>query len=69
MTALPKRKISTKRGGKRERAWGKKLQPKTLTVCPQCQKKILPHRVCPYCGYYKNIPVLKIKEKSQAKEG
>ena len=65
MTALPKRKISTQRGGKRERAWKNQLQGKTLIVCPHCQKKIPSHQACPYCGYYKNTLVLKIKEKSQ----
>jgi len=68
MTALPKRKISTRRGGKRERAWESRAREKALIVCSHCQKKILSHQTCPYCGYYKNIPVLKIKEKSQAKE-
>jgi len=65
MTALPKRKISTQRGGKRERAWQDQFCQPGLIVCSHCGKKILPHQVCPYCGYYKNTLVLKIKEKSQ----
>jgi len=65
MTALPKRKISTQRGGKRERAWQDQFRQPELIVCSHCGKKIPPHQVCPYCGYYKNTLVLKIKEKSQ----
>ncbi|MDR2557711.1 MAG: 50S ribosomal protein L32 [Mycoplasmataceae bacterium] len=29
--------------------------------CPKCGKPIKPHRVCPYCGYYRNRKVLDIK--------
>ncbi|MGI6776010.1 MAG: 50S ribosomal protein L32 [Patescibacteria group bacterium] len=65
MTALPKRKISTQRGGKRERAWQDQFRRPGLIVCSYCGKKIPPHKACPYCGYYKNALVLKIKEKSQ----
>ena len=59
MTAY-KRKISTQRGGK-ENGRGKINFDSRLIVCSHCGK-ILPHQVCPYCGYYKNTLVLKIKE-------
>lgn len=26
-----------------------------FTVCQKCKKEILPHLVCKYCGFYKNI--------------
>ncbi|PIW67817.1 50S ribosomal protein L32 [bacterium (Candidatus Moisslbacteria) CG12_big_fil_rev_8_21_14_0_65_36_11] len=59
--ALPTQKRSTSR--QRRRASLREIKPKTLFVCSQCKKEILPHRVCPYCGCYKNKPVIKMKEK------
>jgi large subunit ribosomal protein L32 len=32
-----------------------KLAAPTLTKCTQCGSLILPHRVCPKCGYYKGV--------------
>jgi len=59
MTALPKRRISTHRQGKRRAA--QKLIPPALIKCPHCEKLIIPHQVCPYCGFYKGEEVLQIK--------
>ena len=40
-----------------------------LISCSNCQTKIRPHMVCPACGYYKNQPVIQIKQKiSSTKE-
>ncbi len=30
--------------------------------CPQCHEPKLPHTVCPNCGQYKGMDILKIKE-------
>jgi len=51
MTALPKRKISTQRGGKRERAWQDQFRQPELIVCSHYGKKIPSHKVTHYCGY------------------
>ena len=51
MTALPKRRISTHRQGKR-RAAQKLILPR-LIKCSHCGKLIIPHQACPYCGFYK----------------
>lgn len=32
-----------------------------LSVCSNCRKPRMPHKVCPYCGYYKGKPVLVIE--------
>ncbi|MCD6097063.1 50S ribosomal protein L32 [bacterium] len=40
-----------------------KVQAPNLVPCPNCHKSILPHRVCPYCGYYKGTKVISPKEK------
>jgi large subunit ribosomal protein L32 len=56
--ALPKRKHSKARRDKRRGA-NSKISPATnLSICTQCKKKRLPHRVCPHCGYYKGKPVV-----------
>ena len=28
-------------------------QPKTTTICLNCRNPVLPHYMCPSCGYYK----------------
>ncbi|MFH1146007.1 MAG: 50S ribosomal protein L32 [bacterium] len=43
---------------KRRRASHFALSKTSTTVCPNCQAKILPHRVCPVCGYYKGRQVV-----------
>jgi large subunit ribosomal protein L32 len=30
----------------------------TLVKCPQCHNPMVPHRVCPTCGYYAGRPVI-----------
>jgi large subunit ribosomal protein L32 len=35
----------------------------SLSECPNCHEKKLPHRACLKCGYYKGREVLAIKEK------
>jgi len=50
MGALPKRKPSTRRKGKRRTQI--KLKTQKLITCKQCQAKKLPHQVCPECGTY-----------------
>lgn len=37
----------------------KKKQAPELTVCPECGEPMLPHRVCPNCGYYDAEDVIK----------
>lgn len=66
MGALPKRKISRCRQGKRRGAIY--LKKPTLVTCPNCSQKKLPHQVCPNCGYYKGKEVIKLKTKKKSKE-
>ncbi|MBI4092781.1 MAG: 50S ribosomal protein L32 [Candidatus Kerfeldbacteria bacterium] len=46
---------------KRERASHFALVETSLTTCSHCKRKILPHRVCPHCGYYRGREVLKLE--------
>jgi len=48
---VPKKKTPKSRQGKRR----SHLHMRTFATseCPQCHSKRLPHRACPYCGYYR----------------
>ena len=59
--ALPKRKHGKARRDKSRTHW--KLAVRSLSACPQCARPIVPHRVCPGCGYYRGRQVVVIAEK------
>jgi len=59
--SLPKRRISRARGRKR-RAANMRLEVPTLVECGNCGNRVMPHRVCPKCGYYRGKQVLKPEE-------
>jgi len=40
----------------------------TLVKCPRCGHLILPHTVCPNCGYYKGEKVIDVLKKLNTKE-
>ncbi len=67
--ANPKRRHSTSRQNTRRSAnW--KLEAVNISVCPQCKAPKLPHQVCPHCGFYNNVSVVRIKEKkSEGQKG
>ncbi len=49
---VPKRKTGkTKRNMRRSHH---ALKAANLSMCPSCGERILPHRVCPMCGHYKD---------------
>ena len=65
MGALPKRKTSKARKGKRRGHIS--LTPPPLGYCPQCHSPKLPHHVCLTCGSYADREVIEIKSpKKQA---
>ncbi|MBL7184223.1 MAG: 50S ribosomal protein L32 [Anaerolineae bacterium] len=66
MGALPKRKISKTRRNQRRAHHA--LKPPGLVPCPQCHELRLPHQVCPSCGSYRGVEVIKIKEKKKKSE-
>ncbi|HIP92853.1 MAG TPA: 50S ribosomal protein L32 [Desulfurobacteriaceae bacterium] len=59
--AVPKRRVSRTRRDKRRTHWKAKMP--TLTVCPNCYEPKRPHRICPYCGYYKDSEAINVKVK------
>lgn len=52
---------------KRERAAHFALKPAQLTSCSKCGKMIIPHHVCPHCGYYRGRDVLHLGVRSERK--
>ena len=61
--ALPKRRTSKGRRDRRRSHLA--LQANQLVPCPQCHELRLPHRVCPACGTYKGVEVIKIETKKK----
>ena len=57
----PKRQHSVQRQRKRRTHW--KATIPSLGKCPSCQKPIISHRVCPFCGQYKGQVVVAVKVK------
>lgn len=55
--AVPKYKTSKARSRRRRSINMKKNSP-LLSTCQNCGNKILSHRVCPKCGYYKGVQVI-----------
>ncbi|MDR1757775.1 MAG: 50S ribosomal protein L32 [Bacteroidales bacterium] len=54
----PKRRHSSTRRDKR-RSHDFMVAP-TLTICSHCNSAILPHHVCPECGYYRGKQAIEI---------
>lgn len=64
MGALPKRKTSHARAGKRRSHLA--LKPPVVNKCPQCHSPKLPHHVCPTCGTYNGREVVKMEGQKKA---
>ncbi|OGH18464.1 MAG: 50S ribosomal protein L32 [Candidatus Levybacteria bacterium RIFCSPHIGHO2_02_FULL_37_18] len=63
MPQEPKKRHSRARQGKRRAHIKMTLQ--TETVCSNCGSKILFHRVCKNCGYYKGKAVIQKKTRNE----
>lgn len=59
MAIVQQRRVSKSRKGMRKSHHA--LKAETLGTCSKCGKPIKQHRVCPYCGFYKNKKVIDIK--------
>lgn len=58
--AVPKRNWSKKRTRTRRAHF--KIEAKNLAGCSNCGSKVLPHRACATCGFYKGRQVAAVKE-------
>lgn len=64
--AEPKKRMTSTRSGNRRSHLATKAN--SLSSCPKCKSAILPHNVCKTCGYYKDVDVMQLEKKAQAKE-
>ncbi len=55
--AVPKKRTSKAR--KRKRRTHYKARAAASQPCPRCGDPKLPHRVCPTCGHYKGVEVVR----------
>ncbi len=62
--AVPKQR-QTRSRTRRRRGGHNKLQEKRLVVCTNCNKDILPHTACTYCGFYKGKKVSGLVKNNQ----
>lgn len=62
--ALPKKRTSTQRQGKR-RSGQKKPPNPTLILCKNCKSPKKPHTICPNCGKYKGRAYKKQDEEKE----
>jgi large subunit ribosomal protein L32 len=62
--AVPKRKNSNSRSGKRRSHHFK--TPRQLNSCPKCSTMVPSHVVCPDCGYYMGRVVVTQEEDQKA---
>ncbi len=59
--AVPKRKHSNSRTGKRRAHDG--IKPRELTYCIKCSTAVPTHVVCPNCGHYMTRKVVETEKK------
>jgi len=59
--AVPKSRTSKAKTRGRQ-AINMRLKAKTLIECPNCGNKVLLHRVCPKCGFYRGKQIYKPEE-------
>lgn len=64
--AVPKQHRSKSRQG--QRRMHIYLKGPKLTSCLKCGKPVLPHTVCPNCGFYKGAEIIDVMKKLTKKE-
>ncbi len=64
---MPKVKHRHSKARGRKRRTHYKAEAPSEFKCDQCQKAIVSHQVCPYCGYYKGRQVKKIVDIEERK--
>jgi large subunit ribosomal protein L32 len=62
---LTKRRFSKARTAARRAHY--RSRPVTLVECPQCHARMVPHRVCPTCGYYNGRQVVLVKTAEESR--
>ncbi|MBI5178331.1 MAG: 50S ribosomal protein L32 [Nitrospinae bacterium] len=57
----PKKKTTARKKGFRRSHDA--LKATGFVTCPSCQEPKLPHQVCPSCGNYGDVEVIRVKTK------
>ena len=61
--AVPKqRKTTSKVKQRRKNIF---ISPKMTVICKNCNKDILPHIVCNFCGFYKGKKIINVLKKEK----
>jgi large subunit ribosomal protein L32 len=55
---VPKHKTAKTKSRMRKATGYYKMDTPILSVCPNCNSKKLPHRVCDTCGFYKGKQII-----------
>ena len=66
--AVPKKRTSVSRKGKRHAGQHHKLYARSTQACPNCGEVTLPHRICSACGVYKGKEIIKMKVAAEETE-
>lgn len=61
--AVPKRRTSRSRQGTRRSHHH--VTPVQIQFCANCNEPVLPHRVCPNCGYYQGRYAVVIEDENK----
>jgi large subunit ribosomal protein L32 len=56
---VPKRKTSKMK--KRQRKGANRYKGIQTSICPTCEARVLPHKVCSSCGTYKGKQVITVE--------
>ncbi len=64
--SVPKQRHTKERRDRKRKRF--KIAVKSLVECNKCRAMILPHTVCPKCGYYKDREVINVLKKSAKKK-
>jgi large subunit ribosomal protein L32 len=61
--AVPKRRVSRSRQGKRRSHHH--IKPLQIQYCPNCEQPVLPHHVCANCGHYQGREAVPVEEEEK----
>ena len=64
--SVPKQRHTKGRRDRKRKRFA--VKPGQTVVCPKCKAFILPHCVCPKCGFYKGREVIDTLKKTKKKK-
>lgn len=65
--AVPKQRKTTSKV-KQRRGMHIFIKPKATALCKNCNKSILPHIVCNFCGFYKGKEVINVFKRAKKRD-